>query len=93
MEQVKIDKGFAVTEFYKIAPTQFFYVWDLKRKNKRSLCFKVTENSYLDIEKKEYVILKDDLLEMWVDVEDDEDIKKKPKVRRRYVKQFNELTV
>ncbi len=55
------------TEFYNVAPTGYFSIYDM-RINKRCLCFKVTDNSYLNLETKEYIELKDYDLDMMVEI-------------------------
>lgn len=55
------------TEFYNITPAHYFSIYDM-RINKRCLCFKVTDRSYLNLETKEYFELDSDDLDMMVDI-------------------------
>lgn len=55
------------TEFYNITPSHYFSIYDM-RINKRCLCFKVTDCSYLNLETKEYFELDSDDLDMMVDI-------------------------
>lgn len=55
------------TEFYNVAPTHYFSIYD-RRINKRCLCFKVTASSYLNLETKEYIELDSDNLDMMVEI-------------------------
>lgn len=62
-------RNFKNTEFYNINPTHYFSIYDIGI-NKRCLCFKVTDSSYLNMETKEYIELKSDDLDMMVEIVD-----------------------
>ena len=60
-------KNYKTTEFYNICPTHYFSIYDM-RSHKHSLCFKVTDSSYLNMETHEYVELKSDNLDIIVEL-------------------------
>ncbi len=71
------------TEFYNIAPGGYFSIYSVIIK-KRCLCFKVTENSYLNLETKEYIELKEEDIDIMVEVV-------KASVEWRYVNKGEDL--
>ena len=60
-------RDYKSTAFYNVNFADYFSIYDIKI-NKRCLCFKVTDNSYLNLETKEYIVLKDKDLDMLVDI-------------------------
>lgn len=62
-------QNYGTTEFYNIYTAHYFLIYDM-RSNKHSLCFKVTDSSYLNVETHEYIELKPDDLDMMVELAD-----------------------
>ena len=62
-------KNYKTTEFYNISPTHYFSIFDVRSK-KHCLCFKVTDNSYLNMETHEYMEFESDDLDTMVEIVD-----------------------